>query len=85
LSADLVLARLLWRAYQVVQTPNDILVDKLGLDIPPAPELILEEILSREIHIGWKQPELPNSIHKHVVHIAGKKGLVLQPSIALRR
>lgn len=78
-SADFVLGRLLWRAYQVVQTPNEILVHKLGLDIPPAPETILEEILSREIHITWKQPELPNSIHKHILHINGKKGLLTQP------
>jgi hypothetical protein len=70
--------RLLWRAYQVVQTPNEILVDKLGLDIPPAPEIILEEILSREIHIAWKQPEPPSSIHKHIVYVNGKKGLFPQ-------
>lgn len=81
--ADPASLRLLWRAYQVVQTPNEILVDKLGLDIPPAPELILEEIQSREIHIAWKQPELPNSIHKHIVHVNGKKGLVHNAFIAM--
>ena len=63
----------------MVQTPNEILVDKLGLDIPPPPELILEEIFCREIHIAWKQPELPNSIHKHIVFVNGKKGLFPPP------
>lgn len=72
------LARLIWRAYQVIQTPNEILVDKLGLDIPPAPELTLEEIQPREVHIAWKSPELPNSIHKHIVHLNGKKSLFAQ-------
>jgi hypothetical protein len=76
------LLRLLWRAYQVLHTPNEILVDKLGLDIPPAPELILEKILPRQINISWKQPELPNSIHKHVVHINGKKGLLYAPRLS---
>jgi hypothetical protein len=78
-NANSTLLRLLWRAYQVVQTPNETLVDKLGLDIPPAPDLILEEIQSREVRIAWKQPELPNSIHKHVIHINGKNGLFAQP------
>ena len=81
LSADYALRRLLWRAYQVLQTPNEVLVDKLGLDIPPAPELILEEILPREIHIAWKESELPNSIHKHIVHVNGKKGLFSTPIV----
>ena len=49
-------------------------MDKLGLDIPPALELILEEITPRQIHIAWKQPEIPNSIHKQVIHINGRKG-----------
>lgn len=82
--ADDLHVRLLWRAYQVLHTPNEVLVDKLGLDIPPAPELILEEILPRQIHISWKQPELPNSIHKHVVHINGKKGLLYAPHLCSR-
>lgn len=71
--------RLLYRAWQVCQTPNDVLVDKLGLDIPPAPEITLEEISAREIHIAWKQPELQNSIHKYIVQINSAKGKT-QPS-----
>lgn len=66
--------RLLYRAWQVCQTPNEVLVDKLGLDIPPAPEVTLEEISAREIRIAWKQPDFHNSIHKHIVQINGAKG-----------
>lgn len=64
---------LLYRAWQVCQTPNEVLVDKLGLDIPPAPEVTLEEITAREIRIAWKQPEFQNSIHKHLIQINNAK------------
>ncbi|PGH06203.1 hypothetical protein AJ79_06591 [Helicocarpus griseus UAMH5409] len=64
---------LLYRAYQVCQTPNEILVEKLGLDIPPAPDVTLEEISPRMIRIAWKQPDLQNSIHKHIIQVNGVK------------
>lgn len=67
-------SRLLWRAYSVVQTPNDVLVDKLGLDIPPAPEITLEEISATEVRLAWTQAEFSNSIHKHIVELNGIKG-----------
>ncbi|KMU82507.1 hypothetical protein CIHG_00289 [Coccidioides immitis H538.4] len=69
-----ILWALIWlsyRAYQVCVTPNDVLVDKLGLDIPPTPEVTLEDIGSREIRIAWKYPDLHNSIHKHVIQVNG--------------
>ncbi|OJJ45625.1 hypothetical protein ASPZODRAFT_133481 [Penicilliopsis zonata CBS 506.65] len=64
---------LLYRAWQVCQTPNDVLVEKLGLDIPPPPEVTLEEITAREIRIAWKQPNFHNSIHKHIIQVNGVK------------
>ncbi|OAX85428.1 hypothetical protein ACJ72_00199 [Emergomyces africanus] len=64
---------LLYRAYQVCQTPNDILVEKLGLDIPPAPDVTLEEISSTMIRIAWKYPDLQHSIHKHLIQVNGVK------------
>ncbi|KAL4806508.1 hypothetical protein BDV18DRAFT_152030 [Aspergillus unguis] len=64
---------LLYRAWQVCQTPNDVLIEKLGLDIPPPPEVTLEEITAREIRIAWKQPEFHNSIHKHIIQVNGSK------------
>ncbi|KAL1978292.1 hypothetical protein VTN31DRAFT_1151 [Thermomyces dupontii] len=67
------LSWLLYRAWQVLQTPNEVLVDKLGLDIPPAPEVTLEEISAREIRIAWKQPEYYYSVHKHIVQVNGAK------------
>ncbi|KAF7717193.1 Fibronectin, type III domain-containing protein [Penicillium ucsense] len=64
---------LLYRAWQVCQTPNDVLVEKLGLDIPPPPEVTLEEITAREIRLAWKQPEFHNSIHKHIIQVNNVK------------
>ncbi|KAA8651622.1 hypothetical protein EYZ11_004884 [Aspergillus tanneri] len=64
---------LLYRAWQVCQTSNDVLVEKLGLDIPPPPEVTLEEINAREIRIAWKLPEFHNSIHKHIIQVNGIK------------
>ena len=49
-------------------------MEKLGLDIPPPPEVTLEEITAREIRIAWKQPEFHNSIHKHIIQVNGTKG-----------
>ncbi|KAJ5819306.1 hypothetical protein N7474_004897 [Penicillium riverlandense] len=66
---------LLYRAWQVCQTPNDVLVEKLGLDIPPPPEVTLEEINAREIRLAWKQPDFHNSIHKHIIQVNNVKGL----------
>ena len=64
--------RLMWRAYSVLQTPNDILVDKLGLDIPPPPIVTLEEISSTEIGISWKPVEPSSSIQEYQVEIDGE-------------
>jgi hypothetical protein len=52
-----------------------VLVDKLGLDIPPAPEITLEEIFATEVRIAWNQAEFSNSIHKHIVEVNGIKGI----------
>ncbi|OKP06281.1 hypothetical protein PENSUB_6271 [Penicillium subrubescens] len=64
---------LLYRAWQVCQTPNDVLVEKLGLDIPPPPEVTLEEITAREVRLAWKQPDFHNSIHKHIIQVNNVK------------
>lgn len=66
--------RLLWRAWQVCQTPNEVLVEKLGLDIPPPPEVTLEEITAREVRLAWKQPDFHNSIQKHIIQVNNVKG-----------
>lgn len=67
-----ILPRLLWRAYSVIQTPNDILVEKLGLDIPPSPLLTLEEISSREVQVTWKHAEPSSSVSEHHVEVNGR-------------
>lgn len=73
-NADRLVQRLLYRAWQVCQTSNEVLVEKLGLDIPPSPEVTLEEVTAHDIHIAWKQPDFHNSIHKHIIQVNGTKG-----------
>lgn len=68
----LAFAWLLFRAYTVINTPNDILVDKLGLDIPPEPLLTLEGIESRQFQISWKPLETATSIHEYHIELNGK-------------
>ena len=64
--------RLFWRAYSVLKTPNEILVEKLGLDIPPAPIVTLDEISSTEIGISWKHVEPSSSIQEYQIEIDGE-------------
>lgn len=52
-------------------------MEKLGLDIPPPPEVTLEEVTAHEIRIAWKQPDFHNSIHKHIIQVNGAKGIHL--------
>ncbi|KAK5103446.1 hypothetical protein LTS08_002861 [Lithohypha guttulata] len=63
---------LLWRAYTVISTDNDVLVEKLGLDIPPEPILTLEEIAARQIQISWKPEETTSSIHEYHIELNGR-------------
>lgn len=56
-------------------------MEKLGLDIPPPPEVTLEEITAREIRIAWKQPDFHNSIHKHIIQVNNVKGMGLTGSL----
>ncbi|KIX02941.1 uncharacterized protein Z518_06491 [Rhinocladiella mackenziei CBS 650.93] len=63
---------LVYRAYTVISTPNDILVDKLGLDIPPAPLIILEEISAHEVQITWKHAEPSASVQEYHVEVNGR-------------
>ncbi len=68
----LTISRLLWRAYSVITTPNDVLVEKLGLDIPPAPLITLEDISAHEVQITWKYAEPISTIQEHHIEVNGK-------------
>ncbi|KAK5938472.1 hypothetical protein PMZ80_009443 [Knufia obscura] len=56
----------------VLHTPNDVLVEKLGLDIPPEPTLTLEEIADRHVQISWKPEDSTTSIHEYHVELNGR-------------
>lgn len=66
----------MWRAYNVIQLPNDELVEKLGLDIPPEPDLTLEEIATHHVQLSWKPivdygSSVP-SIHEYQIEVNGR-------------
>ncbi|KAJ8999792.1 hypothetical protein HRR94_005488 [Exophiala dermatitidis] len=63
---------LLYRAYSVITTPNEVLVEKLGLDIPPTPLVTLEEISSREVQVSWKHAEPSSSVQEHHIEVNGR-------------
>ena len=64
--------RLLYRAYCVLTTPNDILIEKLGLDIPPIPLITLESISAKELQISWSHYEAQQSVHSYIVELDSK-------------
>ena len=49
-----------------------MLVEKLGLDIPPEPTLTLEEIADRHVQISWKPEDSTTSIHEYHVELNGR-------------
>lgn len=55
-----------------MQTPNEILVDKLGLDIPPSPSITLEYISEREVQISWQYTDVSKSVESHVIEVNSK-------------
>ncbi|MCJ1476372.1 hypothetical protein MMC13_005038 [Lambiella insularis] len=62
---------LTYRAYKVYQRPVTELVEILGIDIPPTPELALSTIGSDSVLLYWKPPENYHSPLKHFVQVNG--------------
>ena len=58
----------------------DELVNLLGLDIPPVPEVSLAGITADGVLLYWKPPESPHASLTHAIHVNGIKGTPpLQP------
>ncbi|MCJ1246961.1 hypothetical protein MMC30_004172 [Trapelia coarctata] len=60
-----------YRIYQVCQKPNSELVEILGIDIPPVPEVALAGITTDSVLLYWKPPENYHSPLKHFVQVNG--------------
>jgi len=66
--------RIIYRIYQVCQKPNSELVEILGIDIPPVPEVALAGITTDSVLLYWKPPENYHSPLKHFVQVNGING-----------
>ena len=46
----------------------------LALDIPPAPDVVLEAVHATEVKIAWKQPDAQTPPSKHAIYFHDSKG-----------
>lgn len=67
----------MYRIWQIYQKPVDELVDLLGLDIPPVPEVSLAGITAESVLLYWKSPETHSASLKHAIQVNGIKGMLL--------
>lgn len=56
----------------------DELVNLLGLDIPPVPEVSLAGITTEGVLLYWKPPDNQHASLTHAIHVNGIKGLPLR-------
>lgn len=69
---------ILYRIWQIYQKPVDELVDLLGLDIPPFPDVSLAGITSDSVLLYWKPAEIQSTSLKNAIQVNGIKGELLR-------
>ncbi len=74
--ADSLLIRLFYRAWLVLRIPLPQLVDLLGLEVPPAPDVSLAGIDTNSITLHWTRPEGGTPIVKYVIQVNGIVGTI---------
>ncbi len=67
-------SRIFYRIWQIYQKPMEELVDLLGLDIPPVPQVSLAGISAESILLYWKPTEVQSVTLKYVIQVNGIKG-----------
>lgn len=65
---------ILYRIWQIYQKPVDELVELLGLDIPPVPDVSLGGISSDSVLLYWKPVESQSTSLKNAIQVNGIKG-----------
>lgn len=66
--------RILYRIWQIYQKPNEELVDLLGLDIPPVPEVSLAGIAAESVLLYWKPLDNQSTSLRYAIQVNGIKG-----------
>ncbi|KAL9013933.1 MAG: hypothetical protein Q9173_001398 [Seirophora scorigena] len=64
---------ILYRILQICQKPVDELVDLLGLDIPPVPDVSLAGITSDSVLLYWKPVDNQSTTLKNTIQVNGIK------------
>jgi hypothetical protein len=67
-------SRIFYRIWQIYQKPMEELVDLLGLDIPPVPQVSLAGITAESILLYWKPTEVQSVTLKYIIQVNGIKG-----------
>lgn len=68
------ITRILYRIWQIYQRSNEELINLLGLDIPPVPEVSLAGIAAESVLLYWKPPENQSATLKYAIQVNGIKG-----------
>lgn len=68
-------ARIVYRIYEIYQKPLADLVDVLGIDIPPLPDVSLAGITTDSALLYWKPPENYNAPLRHFIQVNGINGI----------
>ncbi|KAL8694587.1 MAG: hypothetical protein Q9218_000769 [Villophora microphyllina] len=66
---------ILYRIWQIYQKPVDELVDLLGLDIPPFPDVSLAGITTDSVLLYWKPAENQSTSLKNAIQVNGIKAV----------
>ncbi|KAI9719410.1 MAG: hypothetical protein M1812_003481 [Candelaria pacifica] len=64
---------IMWRAYQVLRRPTEELIEVLGIEVPEAPNVSLNNIKQESIRIIWSKPTAQDTVVKYYVQINGCK------------
>ena len=75
--ADLVLNRLAQRIWQINKIPRDQLEEKLGLEIPPIPDLSIGGIYPTSVLLHWLGSRDHQASVTNVIEVNGIKGTSL--------
>ena len=70
--------RIVYRIYEIYKKPVSELVDILGIDIPPIPDVALAGITHDSVLLYWKPPENYHAPLKHFIQVNGINGTYRQ-------
>lgn len=70
-------SRIFYRIWQIYQKPVEELVDLLGIEIPPVPQVSLAGITAESILLYWKPTDLQSVTLRYVIQVNGIKGKCL--------